>query len=62
MKETIHEKGKKPITFNKGGLHQSLGIAPGHIIPEAKRRAAAQGKYGAKAKKQEMFAENVLKH
>lgn len=54
--------GQKPITFKEGGLHASAGVAPGKKIPAAKHAAAKSGKLGPKAKKQEMFFENVLKH
>lgn len=59
-KQTISKPGKKPITFQKGGLHQSTGTPQGQKIPASKRAAARSGAYGPKAKKQEMFAENVL--
>jgi hypothetical protein len=60
-KVTISAPGKKPITFNKGGLHRSLNVPAGKPIPAAKRQAALAGKYGPKAKKQAQFAKNVLK-
>lgn len=53
---TIKAKGKKPITFNKGGLHRSLGVPEGKKIPEGKKRAALAGEYGPKAKKQAVLA------
>lgn len=53
-------KGQKPITFEKGGLHRSLGVPQGQKIPPAKIRAALAGKYGAKAKKQAALYRNVL--
>jgi hypothetical protein len=60
--ETIPAKGGKPeITFKKGGEHASLGVPAGEKIPAAKKAAARSGKYGAKAEKQELFRENVLK-
>ncbi len=60
--ETIPAKGSKPaITFQKGGEHASLGVPAGKKIPASKERAARAGKYGAKAQKQEMFRENVLR-
>lgn len=55
------KKGQKPITFKKGGLHQSTGTKPGKKIPASKHAAAKAGKLGKKAQKQEMFYENVLK-
>lgn len=54
-------KGQKPITFNEGGEHASLGVPAGQKIPASKERAAKAGKYGPKAKAQENFRENVLK-
>lgn len=55
------EKGQHKITFKEGGLHSSTGTAPGKPIPASKHAAAASGKLGPKARKQEMFYENVLK-
>ncbi len=54
-------KGQKPVKFKEGGLHSSTNTAPGKPIPAAKHAAAASGKLGPKAKKQEQFYENVLK-
>lgn len=61
--ETIepNEPGQKPLKFKKGGLHASTGTAPGKKIPASKHAAAASGKLGPKAKKQEQFYRNVLK-
>lgn len=59
-KVTIKKAGKKPISFNKGGLHKSTHTPAGKPIPASKRSAALSGAYGAKAKKQAMFAKNVL--
>jgi len=60
--KTIKPKkpGQKPIKFKPGGLHASTGTPSGKKIPASKRRAARSGKLGPKAKKQELFAENVL--
>ncbi len=60
--KVIHKEGKKPISFHPGGLHESTNTPSGQPIPKSKRRAALSGAYGPKAKKQEQFAENVLKH
>jgi hypothetical protein len=57
---TLHKAGKKPIKFKEGGEHESLGVPAGKKIPESKHKEAAEGKYGKKAKKQEMFRRNVL--
>lgn len=51
---------EKPITFHQGGEHASLGVPQGQTIPPAKHAAAAAGKYGPKARKQELFRKNVL--
>jgi hypothetical protein len=53
-------KGQQPITFQPGGLHASLGVPQGQPIPEAAKAAALSGARGAKAKKQALFAKNVL--
>jgi hypothetical protein len=52
--------GKKPVTFQKGGLHQSLGVPAGQTIPAAKMAAAKRGDYGAKAKAQASMATGML--
>lgn len=59
-KETIKEKGKKPISFEEGGLHAQLGIPEGEKIPPTKMKEALDGKHGEKAKKEALFAKNVL--
>ncbi len=63
-KKTIEPKsaGQKPITFKEGGLHGSTGTKPGQKISAAKHAEAKSGKLGPKAKRQETFFENVLKH
>lgn len=55
-------KGKKPITFHEGGLHESTGTPKGEKIPPGKIAEAASGADGPKAKKQANFYRNVLKH
>lgn len=59
-KVTIREAGKKPITFKKGGLHESTHTPANKPIPAAKKEAALEGKYGKKAAAQARFAKNVL--
>lgn len=61
-KQTIQptSKGQKPITYKAGGLHGSTKTKPGMPISPAKHEAARSGKLGPKAKKQELFFENVL--
>ena len=56
------KEGQKKIKFRVGGLHASTHTPMGEKIPEAKREAALEGKYGEKAKMQANFAKNVLKH
>lgn len=60
-RQTIHAAGKKPISFTKGGLHRSTHTPMGQKISASKMNAALSGKYGKKAKKQALFAKNVLK-
>ena len=57
---TIRKKGKKPITFEEGGLHRSLGVPMDKKIPAGKMHAAMAGDYGPKAKKQAMMAQGPL--
>jgi hypothetical protein len=59
--ETLKATGKDPITFEKGGLHRSLGVPADKPIPAKKMAAAAKGDFGPKAAKQANFAQNVLK-
>ncbi len=61
QKVTLKAKaGQKKISYTKGGLHESLGVAQGKKIPAGKMKAALAGKYGAKAKKEAQFKKNVL--
>lgn len=53
-------KGQKPVTFQKGGLHKSVGVPQSEKIPPAKMAAAKAGKYGPKAQKQANFASGML--
>ena len=53
-------KGQKPVTFQKGGLHRSLGVPQGEKIPASKMAAAKAGSYGPKAKAQASFATGML--
>ena len=59
-KQTISAPGKKPVTFQKGGLHRSLGVPQGQKIPASKMAAAKKGSYGPKAQKQANFAAGML--
>ena len=56
------QKGKPAISFQPGGLHKSTGTPPGKKISASSHAAAASGKLGAKAQRQEQFYKNVLKH
>lgn len=59
-KKTIAAPGRKPISFQPGGLHKSTGTRAGQKIPPAKLEAALSGKLGPKAAAQARFAKNVL--
>jgi hypothetical protein len=59
-KQTISSPGKKPVTFQKGGLHRSLGVPQGQKIPAAKMAAAKAGKFGPTAQKQANLATGLL--
>lgn len=62
MKVRVIKKGnQKPLKFKEGGLHASTGTKSTDKISAAKHAEAASGALGAKAKKQELFYENVLK-
>jgi hypothetical protein len=52
--------GQKPIRFREGGLHESTHTPPGQKISAAKHAAAAAGKLGPKAQKQENFYRHIL--
>lgn len=54
-------EAKKPLKFKEGGLHSSTHTKAGQKIPASKHAAAASGKLGPKAEKQERFYRNVLK-
>ena len=56
MKVTIPNTG---ISFQKGGLHRSLGVPEGQPIPSDKMSAALAGKYGPKAKRQAELAQTL---
>ncbi len=53
-------KGKKPVKFQKGGLHRTTNTPMGKPIPPGKVRAAAAGAYGPKGKKQAVMAQGML--
>lgn len=56
----IKKKGKPEIKFHPGGLHESTNTPQGEKIPSSKVSEALAGDYGEKAKKQALFAKNVL--
>lgn len=59
--ETIPAKdGHKKIVFKKGGLHKTTHTPMSDPIPKSKVRAALNGAYGEKGKKQAMFMKNIL--
>lgn len=47
------------ISFQKGGLHRSLGVPEGEPIPADKMNAALAGRYGPKAKRQANLARTL---
>lgn len=47
------------ISFQKGGLHRSLGVPEGQKIPENLMAEALSGKRGPKAKKQAQLARTM---
>ena len=53
-------KGRKPVTFEKGGLHRSLHVPQRQKIPASKMIAAKRGEYGARARKQAIMATGML--
>jgi hypothetical protein len=59
-RETIRAKGKKPVSFSKGGLHRSTHTPEGERISASKMAAAKRRDYDAKAKKQANFAIGML--
>ena len=59
-KVTMRAKGKKPITFNKGGLHRTTGTPMGQKIPASKMAKAKAGGYGPLGKKQANMATGLL--
>ena len=52
----MRARGKRPIKFKKGALHEQLGVPEGEPIPENKKRDALAGRYGPLAKKRAQFA------
>lgn len=46
---------------HKGRLHRALGVPEGETIPEAKMRAALDGKHGAKVQHMAQAAHNINK-
>jgi hypothetical protein len=54
------KKSQHKISFHEGGLHASTGTPLSKKISPAGHASAKSGELGPKAKKQEMFYENVL--
>lgn len=54
-------KKRKPLHFVKGGLHRSTHTPKGQKISATKHREARAGFFGTRAKRQELFYENVLR-
>ena len=54
--QVLRAPGKKPIAFEKGGLHKALGVPQGENIPASKKAAALAGRYGPKVKRMAVFA------
>jgi|ERR1043166_1442212 hypothetical protein len=61
VKIAPQKKGQTPLAFQAGGLHRALHVPADEPIPKGKLNAAAAGQYGAKAQKQAIFYEKVLK-
>jgi hypothetical protein len=59
-KVTMRKKGKAPVTFQRGGLHESTNTPMGEPIPASKMQRALSGGYGPKAKKQAVMAKGML--
>lgn len=57
---TMRARGKKSVSFAKGGLHQSTGTPQDEPIPASKMQKALSGGYGKLAKKQAVFAKGML--
>ncbi len=51
----MKKKGRKPISFKRGALHEQLGVPAGEPIPAGKKGAALRGEYGPLAKKRAVF-------
>ncbi len=59
-KVTIHSGNKKPISFTPGALHKNLHVKAGEKIPATKMQKALSGAAGPKARREALFAKNVL--
>lgn len=58
--KVLLKKGKKPIKFKQGGMHQTLHVPMSRSITPHMMEEAMSGKRGKKAKKQALFKKNVL--
>jgi hypothetical protein len=54
--QVIKAKGKKPMSFKKGGLHEALSVPQNEPIPAKKKQKALAGGYGEKVRKMANFA------
>lgn len=52
----IRSRGKKPVKFKGGALHQQLHVPPNEPIPPGKKADALAGQYGPLAKKRAVMA------
>lgn len=59
-KVRLKKKGKKTITFTRGGLHATTGTPEGKTIPAEKMQKALAGDYGEKGRKQAVMAKGLL--
>ena len=57
---TMRKRGKDPVSFKAGGLHESTHTPADEPIPASKMRAAKAGRYGEKAVKQANMASGML--
>ena len=53
-------KGRKPLRFREGALHEQLDVPTGQKIPAAKMAEAKAGDYGPLAARRANFATGVL--
>ena len=54
------KKGRKPLKFREGALHEQLNVPAGEKIPAGKMVTAKAGEYGPLAERRANFATGVL--